>query len=77
MSRKHACSGTSTPVPARRYTSGCASGSTLLWLARTMELGKAYDDETCSVALHPSGLYAMVGFADKLRLLAILPEDFK
>ena len=42
-----------------------------------MELGKAYDDETFSVSLHPSGLYVMVGFADKLRLLAILPEDFK
>ena len=46
-------------------------------MCRALELTKAYDDELTSVALHPGGLFALVGFADKLRLLAILVDDFR
>ena len=44
---------------------------------RVAELVKAYDDEITSVALHPGGLFVLVGFADKLRLMAILVDDFR
>ena len=44
---------------------------------RVVELAKAFDDEVNSVALHPGGLFALVGFADKLRLMAILVDDFR
>ena len=46
-------------------------------MCRVLELAKAFDDELTSVALHPGGLFALVGFADKLRLLAILVDDFR
>lgn len=31
----------------------------------------------CSVALHPTGMTMLVGFADKLRLMTILMDDLK
>jgi hypothetical protein len=42
-----------------------------------LELRKAFAEEPLSVALHPSGLSALVGFSDKLRLLTILMDDFR
>mmetsp|Transcript_22834 Transcript_22834/g.63112 ORF Transcript_22834/g.63112 Transcript_22834/m.63112 type:complete len:1547 (+) Transcript_22834:150-4790(+) len=44
---------------------------------RTCELVKWFPDEIFSIAIHPSGLQVLVGFADKLRLMTILMEDLK
>lgn len=50
-----------------------------LWnyVDRTCELVKYFADEIYSVAIHPTGLQVLVGFADKLRLMTVLMEDFK
>ncbi|KAJ3047877.1 Cilia- and flagella-associated protein 57, partial [Rhizophlyctis rosea] len=41
------------------------------------ELVKYFPEEAYSVALHPSGLYLLVGFSDKLRLMNILTDDLR
>ncbi|KAJ3227958.1 Cilia- and flagella-associated protein 57 [Clydaea vesicula] len=41
------------------------------------ELIKYYPEEAYSVSLHPSGLYLLVGFSDKLRFLNVLMDDFR
>ncbi|KNC99492.1 uncharacterized protein SPPG_04888 [Spizellomyces punctatus DAOM BR117] len=43
----------------------------------TCELVKYFSEEPFSVALHPSGLYILVGFSDKLRLMNILMDDLR
>ncbi|GAB1610641.1 cilia- and flagella-associated protein 57-like, partial [Argonauta hians] len=43
----------------------------------TQELYKEFSEEIYSVALHPSGLYMLAGFSDKLKLLNILIDDIK
>jgi WD40 repeat protein len=40
-----------------------------------MELVKDFGLEMFSVAIHPSGMYAAVGFAEKIKLFAILLDD--
>ena len=42
-----------------------------------LELWKEFAEEAHSVALHPSGLYMLVGFSDKLRLMNILIDDIR
>lgn len=42
-----------------------------------LELYKEFQEESYSVALHPSGLFILVGFADKLRLLNLLIDDIR
>lgn len=42
-----------------------------------LELYKVFQEEAYSIALHPSGLYILVGFSDKLRLLNILIDDIR
>ncbi|KAK4873590.1 hypothetical protein RN001_012950 [Aquatica leii] len=42
----------------------------------TIELSKQFQEDIRGVALHPSGLYAVVGFSDKLRFLTIMIDDF-
>ena len=42
---------------------------------RTVELSKRFHEEPLSVALHPSGFFAVVGFSDKVRLLSVLMND--
>lgn len=42
----------------------------------TIELTKQFQEDIRGVALHPSGLYAVVGFSDKLRFLTIMIDDF-
>ncbi|KAJ1455139.1 quinon protein alcohol dehydrogenase-like superfamily [Pelagophyceae sp. CCMP2097] len=45
---------------------------------RTVELMKRFEEEEpLSVALHPSGLYVLVGFADKLRFMSLLMDDIR
>ncbi|XP_025942665.1 cilia- and flagella-associated protein 57 isoform X1 [Apteryx rowi] len=41
----------------------------------TLELYKQYQEEAYTVSLHPTGLFCLVGFSDKLRLMSLLYED--
>lgn len=41
------------------------------------ELVKYFTEESFSVAIHPSGLYILVGFSDKLRLMNLLIDDIR
>ena len=36
-----------------------------------------FKEEPHSIAIHPSGLYVLVGFTDKLRLLSLLMDDMR
>jgi len=45
------------------------------YLNGTCELSKTFGEEPQSISLHPSGLYLLAGFSDKLRLLNILMDD--
>lgn len=42
-----------------------------------LELVQKFQDDLYGVALHPSGLYAIVGFSDKLRFMTIMIEEFE
>lgn len=58
----------------------CASDNTVrVWnyLDATSELIKYFPEEAFSVAIHPSGLYILVGFSDKLRLMNLLIDDIR
>ncbi|XP_069837406.1 cilia- and flagella-associated protein 57 isoform X1 [Dendropsophus ebraccatus] len=43
----------------------------------SLELCKDFQEEAYSVSLHPSGLYVLVGFSDKLRLMNLLIDDIR
>jgi WD40 repeat protein len=47
------------------------------YLTGTCDLVKYFGDEPQSVSLHPSGLYMLVGFSDKLRMMNILMDDLR
>ncbi|KAI9204617.1 WD40-repeat-containing domain protein [Polychytrium aggregatum] len=47
------------------------------YVKRTCELVKYFPEESYTVALHPSGLYLLVGFGDKLRLMNVLMDDLR
>jgi WD40 repeat protein len=49
----------------------------ILFFLRSLEIYREYSEEAYSIALHPSGLYLLVGFSDKLRLMNILIDDIK
>ncbi|KAF7643851.1 hypothetical protein LDENG_00232050 [Lucifuga dentata] len=51
--------------------------SVRIWNYQTkmLELCKEFQEEAHSVALHPSGLFILVGFSDKLRLMNLLIDD--
>ena len=44
---------------------------------KTVELAKSFQEEPHSIAFHPSGLYVVVGFTDKLRLMSLLMDDMR
>ncbi len=44
---------------------------------RSTELVKNFTEDAYSVSLHPSGLTVLLGFADKLRLMTVLMDDFR
>ncbi|RVE72493.1 hypothetical protein OJAV_G00042240 [Oryzias javanicus] len=50
-----------------------------IWNYETKELDlyKQFQEEAHSVALHPTGLFALVGFSDKLRLMNLLVDDIR
>ena len=43
----------------------------------SLEIYKVFQEEAYSIALHPSGLFVLVGFSDKLRLMNILIDDIR
>lgn len=58
----------------------CSSDKSIrIWnyLTGTCELIKHFGEEPQSISLHPSGLYILVGFSDKLRLMNILMDDLR
>ncbi|XP_037639358.1 cilia- and flagella-associated protein 57 [Sebastes umbrosus] len=44
---------------------------------KVLELYKEFQEEAYSVALHPTGLFILVGFSDKLRLMNLLIDDIR
>lgn len=58
----------------------CASDRTIrIWnfYNRDCEIWKKFVEEPHSVAIHPNGLYLLVGFTDKLKMMHILNDDLK
>ncbi|KAK6099155.1 hypothetical protein MT418_000606 [Batrachochytrium dendrobatidis] len=58
----------------------CSSDKSIcVWnyLETTSELVKYFPEEAFSIAIHPSGLYILVGFSDKLRLMNLLIDDIR
>ncbi|XP_063263369.1 LOW QUALITY PROTEIN: cilia- and flagella-associated protein 57 [Prinia subflava] len=53
--------------------------SVRIWNYRrnTLELCKEYQEEAYTVSLHPTGLFCLVGFSDKLRFINLLYEDMR
>ncbi|KAL0966818.1 hypothetical protein UPYG_G00300520 [Umbra pygmaea] len=53
--------------------------SVRVWNFQTnvLELYKEFQEEAYSVSLHPSGLFVLVGFSDKLRFMNLLIDDFR
>uniref|UniRef100_A0A8C5TMF2 Cilia and flagella associated protein 57 n=1 Tax=Malurus cyaneus samueli TaxID=2593467 RepID=A0A8C5TMF2_9PASS len=51
--------------------------SVRIWNYKTnnLELCKEYQEEAYTVSLHPTGLFCLVGFSDKLRFISLLYED--
>jgi hypothetical protein len=49
----------------------------MLSFSSNLELYKEFPEELFSIALHPSGLYILVGFNDKLRLQNLLIDDIR
>lgn len=47
------------------------------FILSALEIYREFSEEAYSIALHPSGLYLLVGFLDKLRLMNILIDDIK
>ncbi|XP_022822197.1 cilia- and flagella-associated protein 57 isoform X2 [Spodoptera litura] len=60
-------------------TSGELDKSIRIWNYMTddVELIKLYQEEIHCVSLHPTGLFAIVGFSDKLRFMVVLIDDFE
>ncbi|KAJ8285212.1 hypothetical protein GJAV_G00023590 [Gymnothorax javanicus] len=53
--------------------------SVRIWNFETnsLEVCREFQEQALSVALHPSGLFLLVGFSDKLRLLNLLMNDLR
>ncbi|KAL2735709.1 cilia- and flagella-associated protein 57 [Vespula squamosa] len=58
-------------------TCGEIDRSIRIWNFETESLVmlKQYEEDICSIALHPMGLFCLVGFIDKLRFMSILIDD--
>ena len=44
---------------------------------RSLDVWKEFQEEAYSIAVHPSGLFILVGFSEKLRLMNILIDDIR
>ena len=77
----HHAAGTGVDVCIRKpLVATCSTDrSVRIWNFETggLEIYREFSEEAYSVALHPSGLYLLVGFSDKLRLMNILIDDIK
>ncbi|KAG1932003.1 cilia- and flagella-associated protein 57 [Pimephales promelas] len=53
--------------------------SVRIWNFETndLEMFKEFQEESYSVALHPTGLFILVGFSDKLRFMTLLIDDIR
>ncbi|KAI9332528.1 WD40-repeat-containing domain protein [Obelidium mucronatum] len=47
------------------------------YIENTIEVLKFFPEEPLSIALHPSGLYILVGFPDSLKLMNVLIDDIR
>lgn len=47
------------------------------FLSSNLELYKEFSEEALSIALHPSGLYVLVGFSNKLMMMNLLIDDIR
>ncbi|CAK9808395.1 Cilia- and flagella-associated protein 57 [Anthophora plagiata] len=58
-------------------TCGEIDHSIRLWNYETesLILHKQYTEDICGIALHPTGLFCLIGFSDKLRFMSILIDD--
>ncbi len=43
----------------------------------SLDMYKEFQEEAYSIALHPSGLFILVGFSEKLRLMNLLIDDIR
>ena len=44
---------------------------------QSLDLYRFFPEEALSISMHPTGLFLLVGFADKLRLMNILMDDIR
>ncbi|RZC27649.1 WD repeat-containing protein 65 [Asbolus verrucosus] len=60
-------------------TAGKRDRTLKIWNYETEELDlmQKFQDDLFGVALHPTGLYAIVGFSDKLRFLTVMIDEFE
>ena len=56
-----------------------ADKSVRIWnyVDKTMDLIRTFEEDPCSIAIHPSGLHILVGFTDKLRMMNLLMDDIR
>lgn len=47
----------------------------ILVYSSVLEMYMEFQEEAYSIALHPTGLYILVGFSDRLRLMNLLIDD--
>lgn len=56
---------------------GAKDRAVKIWNYETneIELAQNFEDDIHSVALHPTGLYCVIGFSDKLRYMTIMIDE--
>lgn len=59
-------------------TSGRDDRSLRIWNyeEETLELYKEFQEDIYGISIHPTGLFVVVGFSDKLRFLTVTIDDF-
>ncbi|KAM9364883.1 cilia- and flagella-associated protein 57 [Pholidichthys leucotaenia] len=77
----HSSSITSLSVCVRKPLIATSSldRSVRIWNYETkvLELYKEFQEESHSIALHPTGLFILVGFSDKLKLMNLVMDDIR
>ncbi|CAB0032001.1 unnamed protein product [Trichogramma brassicae] len=60
-------------------TFGTDDRSVRMWDYETggLVMAKQYQEDISCVVLHPSGLFCLIGFSDKLRFMSVLLDDFQ
>jgi hypothetical protein len=65
-----------SPLGSSRLSS-CILAHCRNYLTKTLEIVKYFTDDITTVALHPSGFQALIGFSDKLRFMNLLIDDMR